>query len=337
MAGVATIGAARGLTERPTAAAARAEAAAWSFPDRRRALQLALAALWLLDGVLQLQPFMFTPAFGGQFLAAAAHGNPAPVASSIGWLAQQVAHHAGLANTLFAFCQIGIGLGIAWRRSLRAALAASVCWALAVWWFGEGLGGLLTGAADPVTGAPGAALLYAMAAVLLWPVLGDRTPAGTAVVRRPAGPAPAAALWVALWGSFAWLALWPANRAADGLSARVAGAAAMAPGWVGWLDRSLAGGLAGHGLEASVVLAALFVVVALAVLVPPAIARPLLVLAIVVALAFWILGQSFGGVMMGQGTDPNSGPLLVLLAAAYWPVRRPRDAVPAPAAAAGPA
>ena len=47
------------------------------------------------------------------------------------------------------------------------ALAASIAWALAVWWLGEGLGGVLTGAASPVTGAPGAALLYALAAVLL--------------------------------------------------------------------------------------------------------------------------------------------------------------------------
>ena len=28
--------------------------------DVRRALQLTLAAIWLLDGLLQLQPFMFT-------------------------------------------------------------------------------------------------------------------------------------------------------------------------------------------------------------------------------------------------------------------------------------
>ena len=32
----------------------------WRPPDGRRMLQLALAAVWLLDGVLQLQPFFFT-------------------------------------------------------------------------------------------------------------------------------------------------------------------------------------------------------------------------------------------------------------------------------------
>ena len=44
--------------------------------DVRRALQLGLAAIWLLDGVLQYQPFMFTKAFG-QMLAATSPGIPA--------------------------------------------------------------------------------------------------------------------------------------------------------------------------------------------------------------------------------------------------------------------
>lgn len=44
-------------------------------PDRRRALQLALAALWLLDAVPQYQSFMFSEGFP-RMLAATAAGNP---------------------------------------------------------------------------------------------------------------------------------------------------------------------------------------------------------------------------------------------------------------------
>jgi MYXO-CTERM domain-containing protein len=36
----------------------------------------------------------------------------------------------------------------------------------------------------------------------------------------------------------------------------------------------------------------------------------------------WVIGQDFGEVLTGQGTDPGTGPLLLLLAAAYWPLRR---------------
>jgi hypothetical protein len=34
----------------------------------------------------------------------------------------------------------------------------------------------------------------------------------------------------------------------------------------------------------------------------------------------WIFGEAFGVIFTGGGTDPNSGPLLALLALTYWPV-----------------
>jgi hypothetical protein len=34
----------------------------------------------------------------------------------------------------------------------------------------------------------------------------------------------------------------------------------------------------------------------------------------VIALAYWVFGQGFGGVLTDQATDVNSGPLLVLMA-----------------------
>ena len=54
--------------------------------DTRRKLQLALGALWLLDGILQFQPSMFTKAFP-DMLAGTSAGNPAFVASPVTWSA----------------------------------------------------------------------------------------------------------------------------------------------------------------------------------------------------------------------------------------------------------
>ena len=51
-------------------------------------------------------------------------------------------------------------------------------------------------------------------------------------------------------------------------------------------------------------------------------ARPALVLAVALALCIWVAGEDFGGILTGHATDPNSGPLLILLAAAFWPPRR---------------
>jgi Cu+-exporting ATPase len=132
---------------------ARAEAL-----DARRKLQLALGALWLLDGILQFQPSMFTKAFPGM-LAGTSAGNPAFVASPVSWSAALITHHLVVLNAVFAAIQVALGLGIAWRPTVRLALAASVLWSLAVWFLGEGLGGVLAGTASLTDGAPGAVIL----------------------------------------------------------------------------------------------------------------------------------------------------------------------------------
>ena len=49
-----------------------------------------------------------------------------------------------------------------------------VAWALGVWWIGEGAGGLMAGGTLSYTEAPGAALLYVLLAMLIWPVRQDR-------------------------------------------------------------------------------------------------------------------------------------------------------------------
>ena len=156
--------------------------AGWPAPDARRRLQLALGALWLLDAILQYQPVMFTRAFS-QMLAAAAEGNPAFVSRPILWDAHLVGQHPVALNTAFATIQLLLGLGIAWRPTVRLALGASIVWALGVWWLGEGLGGVLTGTASPLSGAPGPVILYALLAVLLWPR--DRAARGLRRSGRP--------------------------------------------------------------------------------------------------------------------------------------------------------
>ena len=288
--------------------------------DVRRALQLGLAAIWLLDGVLQYQSFMFTKAFG-QMLAATSPGNPGIVSSPINWNATLIEHHMVL-NAIFATIQVLLGLGIAYRPTVRLALAASIVWALGVWWFGEGLGGVLSGAADPVNGAPGAVIIYALLAVLLWP--SDRpVPSGAPapfVAARPVGAQVARALWLALWGSLAYFALTPASRAPQALHNMIAGMESGEPGWLAALDKHSAAVVANQGLAASIVLAIALAIVAVGVYFPAPVAKATLVLALVVAAVIWVVGEAFGTILTGGGTDPNSGPLLALLALAYWPL-----------------
>jgi hypothetical protein len=289
--------------------------------DPRRKLQLGLGVFWLLDGFLQLQPFMFGKGFP-QMLAGNAPGNPAFVASPITWSAGFIDHHLVLLNAVFAAIQLALGLGIAWRPTVRLALAASVLWALGVWWVGEGLGGVLAGTASPVNGAPGAVFLYALLAVLLWPA--DPAPAAPAsyAAARAVGPRVARALWLVVWASMAVFALFPAPRAPEGIAGLIARTVPGEPGWLAWIDAHMASALRGQGLLASIVLATVLFVVAAGVYLPspsPVLAvRATVVLAIVVASLLW-LAQGLGGIFTGSGTDPNTGPLLALLALAFWP------------------
>ena len=259
--------------------------------DARRVLQLILAATWLLDGLLQYQSSMYSTMFG-EMIGDSATGNPGVIASPISWNAVLVEHHLVLLNTVFATIQLLLGLGIAYRPTVRVALAASIAWSLGVWWFGEGLGGVLSGGASPVNGGPGAVILYALLAVLLWLVL---------------------------WGSMAYFALTPANRAPQALHDMIVGMTGGEPGWVTGLENHAAALLDHQGLAASIVLAVALIVIAAGAFLPPPLARGALILALVVAAFIWVFGQAFGQILTGGATDPNSAPLLALLALAYWP------------------
>jgi hypothetical protein len=304
----------------------------WSMPDARRALQLGLAAVWLLDAILQYQSWMFTRAFG-QMLAVSAAGNPGVIARPITWSAGIIEHHPVPANAAFATIQLALALGIAFRPTLKPALAASVVWSAAVWWLGEGLGEVLNSAASPISGAPGAVIIYALLAVLLWP----RDRGGTRapfVAARAVGARAAQVLWLVLWVSLAYFSLMASNRAPQAVHDMISGMADGEPGWLAGLNNGAASLVAHQGLAASVVLAVVLAVIGAGVFLPPRAARVTLVAAVILATLIWVFAQDFGEVFTGSATDPNSGPLLALLTLAYWPARAAVSAPAPPAASA---
>ena len=288
----------------------------WAAPDIRRRLLLALAGVWLLDGILQFQEFMFSRGFS-QMLAGTAPGNPGFIASPITWSAKIIADHGTATNAIFAIIQVLIGLGIALRPTAKHALAASIAWSLAVWWLGEGLGGVLNGAASPANGAPGAVIIYALLAVLLWPPRQDKP--ASFVAGRTVGPAIAKGLWLVLWGSLAYLALQPATKAPRALGGMVAGMASGEPSWLASTDNHLGSFLTRHGPGIAVLMAVVLAVIAVGVFLPRPAARTVIALAVVAAAFLW-LAEGLGGILAGGGTDPNSGPLLALLAVSFWPL-----------------
>jgi hypothetical protein len=304
----------------PTIATSRELAADTAYrltTDRRRWLQLALAAVWVFDGLLQYQTFMFTEGFSQMFIRVHGDGNPRWVSASIHWAWSIVETNPVLINAGFATLQLGLGLAIAWRKSLKVALVVSIIWSLIVWWFAEDLGGLLSGGANALSGAPGAVLLYAVLAVLLWPVKSNRDE--PFVASRPVGTAPAKVVWLVLWLGFAVLNLLPANLTPNAVHDTVVGMGDGQPVWVKGLIDGFADVSAHDGAAFSIAGAIVMALVGLGILLPAKWTKVTIILALVVSAFIWVIGQALGAVAGGQSTDVNSGPLLAIIALAYWP------------------
>ena len=235
----------------------RSEQAQATFVPGSRGLQVCLGLVWLLDAALQYQPFMFGPFFVTQVIEPSTAGSPAIVSSSVIWASELMLRHIVLYNALFATIQLLIAVGILVPRTRKSALAASIVWALAVWWFGESLGGIFTGA-SPLAGLPGGVVLYAILAVLLWPATPKQIakPASPTAMSGPLGRTGAYALWLALWGSFAYFLLLPANRSPAAI-AQIFSVTDGQPGWITAIMNALSALGGRRGLEISIVLALL--------------------------------------------------------------------------------
>jgi hypothetical protein len=213
-------------------------------------------------------------------------------------------------------------------------LLLSVLWGLFVWYIGEGLGGLASGHTLLLMGAPGAALIYALLALAVLPDSGeaDQHPAGWLVI-----------IWAVLWTIGAVYQLLPGQNSTAALSSMIGSNASGAPAWLASLDLHLASLIQtlgavhklpvmspgmhmtslqmaqmpmAHSSGAWLVVAAAIVqlLVGLAVFVPGPFRLVGIGAGICLALVFWVVGESLGSYYTGLATDPNSGPLFVLLA-----------------------
>ncbi|MCW2929440.1 MAG: hypothetical protein JWM19_402 [Actinomycetia bacterium] len=145
--------------------------------------------------------------------------------------------------------------------------------------------------------------------------------ADTFPAARAVGAHVARALWLVLWLSLAYFALTPANRASGAVSGMISGMTDGEPHWLSALMNGATSLVTGEDLATSIAAAAALVAIAAGVYLPAPAAKGTLLLAAVVSLLIWVIVQAFGGILAGGATDPNSGPLLIVLALAYWPAR----------------
>jgi hypothetical protein len=280
------------------------------MPSRlQQILIICLGGFWLLDGILQFQPAMFTNAFVTSVLAPNLAGQPGAIASIVAFGIRIWNLSPAWFNLAAALVQIVIGAMLiipVWsgrRRNnegainvditryrdntIRFALWLSVVWALIIWIFGEGFGSLATGMATFYTGAPGSALLYAILALFILDALNESGNGHGAPSDAP---------------SNAPLRKLPATA---GILFLLGAALNFAPMF--WRMQSVFVNLLAVGALACLGL--------LLILVRARHSRPVAWVTIIFLIAVWGLGQSFGGLATFPGstaTDPNSAPVLAL-------------------------
>lgn len=293
-------------TTSPSTSSGWSGARTYFASDISRSLQTALGLLWLLDGGLQFQSFMYSKGFIN-FLTGMTPGQPAWLASSMTWAAHTGGRDLTVFNTLFALTQIAIGAGLLYRRTARIALAGSIAWAAVVWWFGEAFGMMFMTMASPLTGAPGAVSLYALLAFIAWP---NGRPGGLLGVRG------ARIAWAIVWILMAWLWLEAPSSNPNAITTAI-NATPSGMSWLSTVQDWAATGAAGHGIPIAIALAGLSLAIGLGVALKwhP---RLFLGVSIVLNLAYWVFGQGFGGIFQGGATDPNAGPLFVLFACVLY-------------------
>ena len=297
----------------------------------RRGVQIALGLIWLLDGVLQFQTYFYTKPFLTQFINSMAAGQPRLIAHSITWASHFASPHLTQYNTLFGLTQVVIGVGLLYPQTVRPALALSFAWVPIVWWFGEGFGMIPADTASPLTGAPGAVLLYGLIGLLVWPRRGpDRSSAADGGLLGERGGLIA---WSLLWIFAAALWLIGVNRASGGFQSTIASQQPMSMHWLASLQGSVAKATSGQGLLLAIVLSVASAAVAVGVWTP--LRSAALWAGIVISLGYWLFGQGMGDLTTTQATDVNAGPLFILLALALMP--RPTAAASRAAARSEPA
>ena len=289
-------------------------------------LRVGFGVLWVVDGFLQAQPVMVA-GLPSRVIQPGAASSPGWVRSLAGWGTAAWTYHPVQAAAAAVWIQLGIGVWLLAARRGRWSQAAGLAgmgWGLVVWVFGEAFGGVFAPGLTVLFGAPGAALLYAVAGALIalppraWPRLGRWLLPGTGL----------------FLAGLAVLQAWPGR----GFWGEPGGRPGPLAGMIRSMAQtpqprplaSLVGGFgdlaAGHAFAVNLTAVVVLALTAAALLTGRrAVAGPAVAVLTVFCLADWVLIED-AGVFGGLGTDPNSMIPLILLVTAACLARFPSPA-----------
>jgi len=274
-------------------------------PSARRLLRIAFGLLWIFDGLLESQSSM-PLGMTAKVMRSASAASPRWVQHIVSFAATIWAEHPIAASTAAVWIQVGIGLWMLvaprgyWSR---ASGAVSVAWGLVIWVFAQAFGGIFAPGVSWLFGAPGSAVFYCVAGVVV--ALPDRSFASGRIGTVLARGVGALFLVMALVQALPRRGFWQ-GRLPGSFAGRTFGSFDLA-----------------HGFAVN-----FFVVVMLAtagvafVSGRPRVLRYAVPVTALVCLADWVFVQDLG-FLGGTGTDPNSMiPIGVVLVAAYMALTR---------------
>lgn len=168
-----------------------------------------------------------------------------------------------------------------------------------------------------LTGAPGAAIIYSILGLVLWP---RENPLSTRpnlylLSRWSENGTIARIIWAIVWCGTSLLELESPNFAPNAVSTELHTAGLNQPGWLHWLDLEASKLTSGIGPDVAFVLLLAEFLTGWLIL-RKSTRNIAIVLGIVISIIFWLSGQGVGYLLTGEATDPNLGPAIVLFALA---------------------
>ncbi len=294
----------------------------------RKTLQRIIGVLWLIDGLLQLQPQMFTMNMVNGIMKPMLQGQPGIFEPSLQFIVNQTTLHLIAVNLLIATVQILLGLGFLFLSGdwVKWLVLASIVWAFIVWYGGEGMNMLLTGTASILTGAPGAVLLYPLLGLAVYPRNQSTTSTGATRIAGDDGLVSRRLLRYILAGFWCFAALlqlqpywWQDGQISQAIGAMV-GQGGLNAVLVDPVLTQISNATANIEIPLNIALIVVFLAIGIGLaVVKDEQVHLFLIASIIVSVLFWYFSQAFGMILTGMATDFNSGLLVVVIALACWP------------------
>ncbi len=278
-------------------------------------ITIVLGLFWIIDSIFQMQPKLFTSDFANKVIGPFALNQPFFLSFLMHSVINIILINPIFFNALFILVQLSIAILILSRKTTNLGLKLSIVWGLLVWILGEGMGGLLNAKNLILFGFPGAALLYVVIAIAL--LLSNYKDHKQDILNMKW----LNEFWLVFWLSGALLLLYETMGKSKVLIAMILNMSKGEPSWLWNFNSYILRGFTTLNNLLVFILIICYLLIGLSPYLTKKWSYLGLVLAILINLIYFFIGQGLGGYYSGLMTDLNSSPLLIFMAIILLSIR----------------